>query len=189
MKRLCLLVGLCVLPHVALAEKENWKAVQLGEGGPTLLLPPGAIPNPGNGIEAPEKGWSKFKFEYSIRISENMADEPFYIRINLAGQAFRDTTTATLRELSAEVLKLDADQITWSRKTNCLFMWVQKDRMIKSIRKVFVNPSDDTDQIVKELWISYPDRLWGPSKRVKVMCDRWFAKIENSFHPYAANSQ
>ena len=67
-------------------------------------------------------------------------------------------------------------------------MWVQKDRMIKTIRKVFVNPSDDTDQIVKELWISYPDRLWEPSKRVKAMCDRWFAKIENSFHPYAANS-
>jgi hypothetical protein len=187
--KFCLLIVFCVLPHIAAEDNEKWKAVQLGDGGPSILLPPGAVPNPGSGIESPEKGWSKFRYEYSVRVSDNMADSPFYIRINLAGLAIRDTTTATLRELSAKVLRLDKglDRITWNRKTDRIFMWVRKDRGLKIIRKVFVNPYDEADKVVKELWIEYPDRLWVPSKRVKTMCDRWLAKIEGSFHPYAAN--
>ena len=189
MKRLYLLIGLNVLPHMAFAEKDNWKTIQLGDGGPSVLLPPGVVPNSGNGIESPEKGWSKHKYEFSIRVSDNMADEPFYIRINLAGKAFRNTTDATLQDLSEEVLKLDADQITWSRKTDKMFIWVRKDRGLKIIQKVFVNPYDDSNKVVKNLWISYPDKLWAPNARIKAICDSWLARIEGSFQPYTTNSK
>jgi len=191
MKTSFLTVLLATLALVASASaKDKWQTVRLGEKGPTLLIPPGAVASHGNGD--PEQLGSSI-YEFSVRVDDNMAVLPFVIRVDLALHAFRpEKSDKGLDDLLDEVKLLDRDArrslgieggLTWWKRSRTSLTWISKDRGEKELRKVYIHPTDPNKPTVRELWISCPDRRWIPS-RVLRLCDSWIARIESSFQPY-----